>query len=110
MALKNCHLSSKALFPLLAAGSLLLSMFGYPALAGNLEMVEESVKELDELNKKAVQQIPDLPETGTVDLKANVFYKDGSPILDVYDKTITTEKVQEINLNKGYTVDIEKGE
>lgn len=92
------------------AASMLLVMTWPSIFAGNLEMVEESVKELDELNKKAVQQIPDLPETGTVDLKANVFYKDGSPVLDVYEKTITSERDEEINFNQGYSVDTEKGE
>ena len=110
MALRKGHFSNKALFPLQAAGFLLWSMFGYSAIAGNLEMVEENVRELDELNKKAVQQIPDLPETGTVDLKANVFYQDESLVLDIYEKKITNEKDEEINFNQGYTVDTEKGD
>ena len=102
--------SARAFFSILSTGSMLLMMTVPLAFAGNLEMVEENVRELDELNKQAVQQIPDLPEAGTVDLKANVFYKDASPVLDVYEKTITIEKDEEINFNQGYTVDTEKGE
>ncbi len=103
-------LSSKSSFLLLSAGSMLLYMLGSTAMAGNLEMVEESVKELEELNKKAVKQISDLPENGTVDLKANVIYEDGIPVVDIYEKKITPEKNEEIHFNQGYTVETEKGE
>lgn len=97
-------------FVFFGAGILLLYIFGNIAMAGNLEMVEESVRELDELNKKAVQQIPDLPATGTVDLKASVIYDDGMPTVDIYEKNITTEKNEEIQFDSGYTVETEKGE
>lgn len=107
--MKNYHMLGNPMFLLLAAGSM-LGMFGYAAVAGNLEMVEENVKELDELNKEVVRQIPDLPESGTVDLKAKVFFQDGSPLLGAYEKTITTEKDQEIYFDQGYAVPSEKGE
>ncbi len=110
IVVKTAYFSGRLFLSILTAGSLLLVITWNQIFAGNLEMVEESVKELDELNKKAVQQIPDLPENGTVDLKANVFYKDDSPVIDVYEKTITTEKDEEINFNQGYSVDTEKGE
>ena len=109
MAMKNYYMSGKVMFLLLSAG-IMLGMFGYPAVAGNLEMVEEKIKELDKLNKEVVRQIPDLPESGTVDLKAKVFLRDGSPLLDTYNKTITTEKDQEIQLNQEDTVHSEKGD
>ncbi len=105
------HLSSsRSSFLLVSVGSMLLYMLGNNAMAGNLEMVEESVRELEELNQKAVQQIPDLPENGTVDLKAKVFYEDGIPVVDVYDQKVTPEKNEEIQFNRGYTVETEKGE
>jgi len=109
IATKNYYMSGKLMFLLLAAGSM-LGMFGYPAVAGNMEMVEETVRELDELNKEVVRQIPDLPESGIVDLKAKVFFRDGSPLLDTYKKTITTEKVQEIQFNQENTIPSGKGD
>ncbi len=110
MIMVNRLLSSKSSFLLFSAGTMLLYMLGNTVMAGNLEMVEESVRELEELNEKAVQQIPDLPENGTVDLKAKVFYEDGISVVDIYDKKITPEKNEEIHFNQGYTVETEKGE
>ena len=44
-----------------------------PSYAGNLEMVEERTEELDELNRQAVNQIPEeLPEDGQIELKADL--------------------------------------
>lgn len=68
------------------------------SLAGNKEMVEQTVQELDDLNKQAVQQIPDLPEDGSVDMKANVTYEKKKPVFDIYYKQ-TTEKDGAINFN-----------
>lgn len=75
----------------------------FPATAGNQDMVEKNVEELDELNKAAVRQIPDLPKNGKVELEADVSYKGGKPIFDIYYKKITTEKEQDIHFNKGNT-------
>lgn len=61
-------------------------------------MVENTVQELDDLNKQAVQQIPDLPENGTVDMKAKVTYEKNKPVFDIYYKQ-TTEKDGAINFN-----------
>ncbi len=108
MTFSRSVVSSRVAF--IGGGLLMLGLFGYSAMAGNLEMVEENVQELKELNEKAVKQIPNLPETGTVDLKAKVFYNDGSPVIDIYKKKITTEKDDEINFNQGYTVETEQGD
>lgn len=62
------------------------------AWAGNKQMVEKTVEEMDELNKQAVQQIPDLPESGKVNIKADVTYEKGEPVFDIYYKKITGEK------------------
>lgn len=59
-------------------------------------MVEETVKEMDDLNKQAVQQVPDLPKDGQVDIKARVKYKKEKPVFDIYYKR-TSEKDGEIN-------------
>lgn len=66
--------------------------------AGNKQMVEKTVEELDELNKEAVQQIPDLPENGKVDIKARVTYEKKKPVFNIYYKK-TAEKDGSINFN-----------
>lgn len=66
--------------------------------AGNKQMVEKTVEELDDLNKQAVQQIPDLPKDGTVDMKARVTYEKKKPVFDIYYKK-TAEKDGSINFN-----------
>ena len=38
--------------------------------AGNKEIVEEQIEELDDLNKEVVEQIPDIPENGKIKLKS----------------------------------------
>jgi hypothetical protein len=48
-----------------------------PACAGNLEMVEKNVEELESLNKEALGQIPQLPRDGRIDLKAYVTAEGG---------------------------------
>ena len=40
--------------------------------AGNKKLIEDEVKELDKLNKQAIDQISDLPKDGHIDFKANV--------------------------------------
>lgn len=77
------------------------------AIAGNKEMVKETVQELDELNIQAVEQIPDLPKDGTVNLKADVTYENGAPIFDIYEEHVTPEKVEDIPLDQDYTIDLQ---
>ena len=66
--------------------------------AGNKKMVEKTVEELDDLNKEAVKQIPDLPKDGKVDMKARVTYEKKKPVFDIYYKK-TGEKDGSINFN-----------
>ena len=68
--------------------------------AGNKQMVEQNVAELDELNKQAVRQIPDLPESGQVKIKADVTYEKESPVFDIRYKEITGEKEETINFRE----------
>jgi hypothetical protein len=82
---------------LLLGGVLYCSSF---SLAGNKQMVEKSVEELDELNRQAVQQIPDLPESGQVKIKADVTYEKDSPVFDIRYKEITGEKEGTINFGE----------
>lgn len=78
------------------------------AFAGNKEMVEEAVKELDELNKEAVQQISELPSSGKVELETTVTYQNGQPVFDFTPTRIPTEKLQEIHFNEGHKIDSEE--
>lgn len=55
---------------ILVATLCLLVGFAPLTWAGNKKMVEERTRELDALNKKAVEQLPDLPENGQVELEA----------------------------------------
>ncbi|NOS77764.1 MAG: hypothetical protein HOP35_07435 [Nitrospira sp.] len=68
-------------------------------------MVEEAVKELDELNKEAVRQISELPSSGKVELETTVTYQDGLPVFDFTSTRIPTEKIQEIHFNEGHKID-----
>ncbi len=82
--------------------SIIISCFlitGYSSMsiAGNKRMVEENVEELDELNKKAVKQIPDLPKKGQVDMKTDVTYEKEEPVFNLRYKKITSEKEGKIN-------------
>ncbi|MFZ5573452.1 MAG: hypothetical protein ACOZF0_23870 [Thermodesulfobacteriota bacterium] len=67
-----------------------------PVFAGNKKMVEKQTKELDELNKQAVQQLPDLPKDGTIDLKAKVRHEDGEIKFDMVEHQITPKSATSI--------------
>ena len=85
-----------------------LSMTGISlGSAGNKEMVEEVIQELDALNIEAVNQLPELPQSGTVDIKAGVTYQDGSPVFDIYQDHIVPNKTEEIDLDQGYSIQSE---
>ncbi len=86
-----------------------LSLVGISfGLAGNKEMVEDTIQELDTLNRQAVQQLPDLPQSGTVELKAGVTYQDGSPTFDIFEEHIIPDQTEEIHLDRGYSIQTEK--
>jgi len=60
--------------------------------AGNKEMIEQRVQELDDLNKQAVGQIENLPSHGQVDLKAHVILQGGTPNIEILEKKVTEKK------------------
>ena len=70
------------LFVFLAAG------FNPAVKAGNRHMVESNVKQLDDINEKAVSTMPGLPANGEVDLKADVRYSGGEPQIRIYEKSV----------------------
>lgn len=75
---------------------LLLSSLS-PAWAGNRRLIEGKIRELDETNRKAVQQIPNLPQDGRVDLKARVFYRGEACSIDLRDYRVTPVENQGIH-------------
>lgn len=76
----------------------------FAVMAGNEEMVEDAVQELDKLNKQAVNQLPELPKDGKIDLKAGVTYENGSPIFDIFEQHTISEKSEIIHLDQGYSI------
>ena len=61
------------------------------AWAGNRDMIERRVKELDRLNREAVQQVPDLPRNGQVHLRAKITPGGKAEVLEA--ETIRTPRV-----------------
>ena len=59
------------------------------ALAGNKEMVEKSVNELDSLNREVMQQIPELPRDGHIRVKAGITQTGIKRKIDIIYKEIT---------------------
>lgn len=59
--------------------------------AGNEEIIEEQIQELDALNKEIVEQVPGIPESGKINLKAHVIQMEGA-----VDITILQKKIEEI--------------
>jgi hypothetical protein len=54
------------------------------SFAGNKDMVDERIQEMDDLNKQMVKQIPGLPRDGKVDAKARVSSESGKINFEVY--------------------------
>lgn len=63
-------------------------LFSGTVYGGNSEIIQNTIEELDKLNKEAVNKIPDLPADGTVDLKANVTMEEGKPSIRIIEKQI----------------------
>ncbi len=81
--------------PLVFAYYVAASNFCLLSWAGNKEMVEEQVKELDELNKQVIRKIPDIPKNGHIDVKAKVLQKDkGAATADIQQLKITPKKTE----------------
>jgi hypothetical protein len=99
---------NKIVFSIFLLGGVLYC-YSFP-LAGNKEMVEQNVEALDELNKQAVRQIPDLPQSGTVKMKADVTYEKDSPVFDIRYKEITGEKEGTINFGENQDDETHKRE
>jgi len=70
----------------------LIACFFSPSYAGNKDMVDERIQEMDDLNKQMVKQIPGLPKDGQVDAKAKVSSESGKMNFEVYQvKSVVKE-------------------
>ena len=60
-----------------------------PALAGNQRIIERRIQELDQVNRQAVSQLSELPQNGTIQLKARVLPEaNGKVRLQIYDRKV----------------------
>jgi hypothetical protein len=77
----------------------LVGVFRAPsALAGNREMVEERTEELEEINLKAVKQIPEeLPEEGAIELEAEVVGGEEKTEVEIKDYSIRRGQIPRKN-------------
>ncbi|MDQ1330368.1 MAG: hypothetical protein QG578_631 [Thermodesulfobacteriota bacterium] len=70
----------------------LISSFFSTTYAGNKEMVDERIQEMDDQNKQMVKQIPGIPKDGKVDAKARVTSESGKINFEVYQvKSVAKE-------------------
>lgn len=77
-------------------------LFCSAAPAGNRELVEDRVQELDELNKQAVRQVPDMPKDGRIEIKAKAIPQKEGFTFEIYEKKITpATPVKEETINFG---------
>jgi hypothetical protein len=56
---------------------------------GNKELVDKRVQEMDELNRQAVGQLPEIPQNGQIELETDVQYRNGSVLFNVYRQKTT---------------------
>lgn len=64
-----------------------------PAVAGNLVMVEERTEELDDINRQAVDAIPEvLPANAKIHIKADVDGTEGQNRVDLQEVTVLRTK------------------
>ncbi|MFQ5561183.1 MAG: hypothetical protein ACE5FU_11450 [Nitrospinota bacterium] len=80
----------------------LLSVFlpGTDAVvAGNREMVEKKITELDELNKKIVKKtVLEIPKEGVIQTRAKVLNKTGENKFKVIDQTVSPIEEKSIGM------------
>ena len=81
--------------------------------AGNEEIVEERIEELDSLNKDVIAQVSDIPEEGKINLKAGIIQKEGMVDFTILQKEIDAIETKNTTIRLGSyqqeKVEIEKG-
>jgi hypothetical protein len=97
--LKNSRPSYGAVCAALLFAIVLVGVFRTPpALAGNREMVEERTEELEEINIKAVNQVPEeLPEEGVIQLEAEVVGGEEKTKVEIKDYSIRRGQIPRKN-------------
>ena len=83
----------------------IMGLVASDVLAGNREMIENNVRELDELNRDIIRQIPELPSRGVVEVDANVLYQKGLPVFEFNARHITHERNEEVDFTGGQKID-----
>ncbi len=63
--------------------------------AGNEKIIVDRTREMEELNKQAVEQVPDIPADGTVHIKADGVVRDGEIQFTIREHSTTTTTVKE---------------
>ena len=56
--------------------SFIITCLYSPLWAGNKEIVEKRVREIEELNERIIEQVPEVPEDGSITLEAKVLNKE----------------------------------
>jgi hypothetical protein len=69
--------------------------------AGNEEVIEERIEELDALNKEVIKQVPGVPENGKINLKAGIIQKDGTVDLTILQKEIDAIETKSSTIKLG---------
>ncbi|MCP4688628.1 MAG: hypothetical protein GY859_11300 [Desulfobacterales bacterium] len=67
----------RACAPWIAAAVLIFWAPGVGPWAGSEKIIEERTREMEDLNKRAVEQVPYLPRDGKVRIEADGAYRDG---------------------------------
>ncbi len=90
-------MNKSILLPLALAAGVSLFVSVSVALAGNKEMVEKSVSELDSLNREVMQQIPELPRDGHIRIKAGITQTGIKRGIDItYKELILHDRVNQV--------------
>ncbi len=63
---------------------------GAGSWAGNEKIIDERTRELEELNKRAVEQVPDIPGNGTIHIKADGAYREGEIRFTIRESSTTS--------------------
>jgi len=65
--------------------------------AGNDELVKNRVDELDTLNEEIIKNIPNLPNSGSINVKAHVIDSEKEPQVIIIEKKIEPQINNEFN-------------
>ncbi len=82
--------------------------------AGNEDIIEERIEELDALNKEVIEQVPGVPENGKINLKAGIIQKEGTVDFTILQKEIDAIETKNSTIRLGSyqqeKIETEKGD